>query len=166
MSGLWLNPRNEEIVDIIANAQMSPFPTHPCPCHRGRQISPTCSGTADSGQHHAGQASSGWRTARRRRWGSWGWRRMCAELHRRRSGCSWSSCHRIRRWHIRPWRTGSRLETKHKKSGNSGHVRFSIAQSNQIRASHNRSHRMHTFENSLFLSFFFDLVKEILHSTC
>lgn len=86
--------------------------TYLCLCHRGRQTCPTCSETGDSGRRPLEEGASGWRTARLSRWGSWEWRRRCGEPRRRRSACSWTSCHKSRRWRTPLWRTANKLESE------------------------------------------------------
>lgn len=100
------------------------FPSYLGQCRRGRQTSAICSATAGWGPPPAGQASSGWRTVPHCRWGNWAWQMRCAEHHRTRSRCSWTSCRRIQRWRTPRGRTESKLqgqqsteEHKHYSSG-------------------------------------------------
>lgn len=83
--------------------------THLGLCRRGRQTSATCSETAGWGRRPEGRGASGWQTAPHYQWGNWVWQRRCAEPHRRRSRCSWTSCRRIRRWRTPRGRTVNKL---------------------------------------------------------
>lgn len=94
--------------------------TYLAPCRRGRQTSATCSGRAGWGRLPGGRAASGWQTAPHYRWGNWAWRRRCAGRRRTRSRCSWTSCRRIRRWHRRRGRTGSKLQRQQRARGRRG----------------------------------------------
>lgn len=78
-------------------------------CHRGTQTFPTYSKSRDSGWLLSRLAASGWRTAHLHLSGSSGWWRTCGGRRRTTSGCSWTSGHRIQRWHKLLWRTVNRL---------------------------------------------------------